>query len=372
MDITRYRLDLQLFAAEDEGRTEQPTGRKLSRARGRGQVAKSIEIPQALMILFGFWVLSVIGPWMFEQVHLFTRYIIANIHGIEISDVGIISILVMVIFTFLKIVLPIMLVAVFLAFIGHYIQTGFLFTTQPLMFNFSKLIPKPGAILKRLWISKTTAWNLIKSLFKVAFIGYFSYQVIRKNYGTILLLMNFEVGPFLFFICKLAFEIIIKAAIVLLIIAIIDWRYQKHEYIESLKMTKQEVKDEHKMLEGDPLIKGAIRKRQREAAMRRMMQEVPEADVVITNPTRIAVAIKYDMAYMSAPTVVAKGEELIAQRIIEVARENGIPIVENKPLAWALYESTEIGDEIPPDLYRAVAEVLSYVYQMKEEKARAV
>jgi flagellar biosynthetic protein FlhB len=312
-----------------------------------------------------------IAPWMFKQIHFFTRYIITNIHEMDLSDAGILFLLRTLILAFLKIALPIMLVGVFLVFIGHYIQAGFFYTLHPLMPNFSKLIPRPDAILKRLWISKTTAWNLLKALVKVGFIGYLSYQVIRKNYGTLLLAMHMEVGPFLFFVCKLAFEIIIKAAIVLLIIALIDWRHQKHEYIESLKMTKQEVKDEHKMIEGDPLIKAAIRKRQREVAMRRMMQEVPKADVVITNPTKIAVAIKYDMAYMSAPVVVAKGEELIAQQIIEVARENGVPVIENKPLAWALYETTEVGEEIPPELYRAVAEVLSYVYQMKE-KARAV
>lgn len=372
MDIKGYHLDLQLFAAEDEGRTEEPTSRKIAKARERGQVAKTIEVPESLILLIGFWLLSVIGPWMFFHIHDFTRYMITNTHNIDISDAGLTSLLVMVLFTFLKIVLPIMLVVALVAFIGNYIQVGFLITFQPLMFNFSKLIPRPEAILKRLWISKTTAWNLLKSILKVVFIGYLSYRIIRKNYGTILLAMDWEILPFLFFICKLAFEIIIMGAIFLLLMSIIDWKYQKHEYIESLKMTKQEVKDEYKMLEGDPLIKGAIRKRQREAARRRMMQEVPKADVVITNPTRIAVALKYDMAYMSAPVVVAKGEELIAQQIIDVARENGVPIVQNKALAWALYESTEIGDEIPPELYRAVAEVLSYVYQMKEEKARAV
>lgn len=368
---TNYYFDLQLFAAEDEGRTEDPTSRKRSKARSKGQVAKSQEIPEALMMLFGFWFFSVIGPYMFSEIFGFSRYMIGHLHEIDLSSGGLTSLLIMVLFTFFKIVLPIMLVAVLIAFLGDYLQVGFMFTTEPLQFNLSKLIPKPGALLKRLWISKMTAWNLLKSLVKISIIGYLAYQVIRKNYGTILLTMNWDIMAALFFICRLALEIIIKAAIVLLIIALIDYRYQKYEHTESLKMTKQEVTDEHKMMEGDPLIKGVIRKRQREAAMRRMMKEVPKADVVITNPTHLAVALKYDQAHMVAPTVVAKGEDLMAERIIEVAREFGVPIIENKPLAQALYEATEIGDEIPPELYRAVAEVLSYIYQDKGKQAAA-
>ncbi|HAV43360.1 TPA: flagellar biosynthesis protein FlhB [bacterium] len=366
-----FYFDLQLFAsAEEEGRTEQPTGRKVSKAREKGQVAKSAEVTQALVLLFGFVLLCLISPYMLGEIVGFSRYIFGHLHEIKLTPGNVISFLIVILFLFFKVVFPIMFVAAIVAFLGDYIQVGYKWTLEPLKFKFSKLMPNPAKVLKRLWISKMTVWNLLKSGVKVSIIAYLSYQVIRKNYGAILLTMGWDVTASLFFICKLAFEIIIKATIVFLIISIVDYFFMKHEHIEGLKMTKQEVKDEHKMMEGDPLIKGAIKRRQREIARQRMMQEVPKADVVITNPVHIAVALKYDPAYMSAPTVVAKGEDIMAQKIIEVAREHGVPIIENKPLAWALYESAEIGDEIPPELYRAVAEVLSYIYQNKGEGAR--
>jgi flagellar biosynthetic protein FlhB len=209
-----------------------------------------------------------------------------------------------------------------------------------------------------------------KSVVKAAVIFYIAYQVIRREYLPLLLLG--EVMPGFAFIGRLGFEIVMKVAFFLLIMSLIDYKYQKYRYIESLKMTKQEVKDEWKMREGDPLIKAKIKEKQREAALRRMVQDIPGADVVITNPVHLAVAIKYEPGQMNAPIVVAKGAGPLAERIIKIAEENGVPVVENKALAEALYRSTDIGEEIPPELYRAVAEVLSFVYRMKNKAVGGV
>lgn len=361
------RFDLQLFAAEEEGRTEEPTSRKREKAREKGQVAKSMEISQGVITLVCFLVLALIYPYIFGDLYKFTHQMLSEAHTYQVNLASINYMLIFLIILLGKMLAPIMLAAVVTALISDIAQVGLKFTPKALRFDLSRIKPTPKNFIKKVF-SKQAGFNLIKSIFKVITVGYIPYWIIKKNYISLLLMV--DMGTFQAFglISKLTFDIVLYTTLLLLFMSIFDYMFQRHELTESLKMTKQEIKDERKMMEGDPMVKAKIRERQREAAHKRMMQEVPEADVVITNPTHLALAIKYDTSYMAAPTVVAKGQDEIARRIVELAKENNIPVVENKPLAQALYELTEIGDEIPPDLYRAVAEVLSYVYKLKNKQ----
>jgi len=242
------------------------------------------------------------------------------------------------------------------------IQGGFIFTSQPLALNFGRLNPVMG--LRQLY-SARVIFNLFRDGVKVILIGYVCYRVVRA--AILLTLERPDVGlaDTLSNVSQLVLSLCIKAGGVLLLLGLLDYAYQRREYTKDLKMTKREVKEEHKESEGDPLVKSRIRSAQRALLQRRMMQAVPKADVVLTNPTEIAVALRYDPERMGAPQVVAKGQRLIAQRIKALAEKFGVPIVEDKFLARSLFKSTPLGHEIPVELYRAVAEILSYVYRLK-------
>jgi flagellar biosynthetic protein FlhB len=364
-------FDLQLFGkAEDEGRTEQPTQRRLAQARRRGQVAKSPEVAQALVLLISFWFLSVYSPYIYTELNKLIKGMIGELHSFEFSEGNIHLLAISLSLIFAKLVLPIMAIALVVALIVNIKQVGFSLHWSIIKPNFSRIKPSFRRVVDQLLISTNTLYMFAKSVVKAAVIFYIAYQVIRREYLPLLLLG--EVMPGFAFIGRLGFEIVMKVAFFLLIMSLIDYKYQKYRYIESLKMTKQEVKDEWKMREGDPLIKAKIKEKQREAVLRRMVQDIPGADVVITNPAHLAVAIKYEPGQMNAPIVVAKGAGPLAERIIKIAEENGVPVVENKALAEALYRSTDIGEEIPPELYRAVAEVLSFVYRMKNKAVGGV
>ena len=208
---------------------------------------------------------------------------------------------------------------------------------------------------------------MVKSLLKIGIVGFVGYSYLAKNIGLVLKSQQLVPIQFSYMIFELSINLAIRMTFAITVIAILDFFYQRYDYDKNLKMSKQEVKEEYKQSEGDPQIKSKIKEKQRQAAMRRMMQEIPKADVIITNPTHFAVAIKYDEDKFEAPYVVAKGKNLIAQNIKQKARETSIPIVENKPLAQALYKEVEIGQMISPQLYEAVAEILAYVYSLKEK-----
>ena len=211
-------------------------------------------------------------------------------------------------------------------------------------------------------LSKESLFNLVLSIAKISLITYVAYTTIKGDADKLFILYELELNQAIALIGNIIINTGLKISIIYLLVGIIDWAYQKHKFNEDMKMTKQEVKDEFKNTEGDPQIKGQQRRRMQEASQRRMMQDVPKADVVITNPTHFAVAIRYDAESHTAPVVLAKGEDFIAQKIKEVAKEHHVPIVENKPLARTLYANVEIGEEIPPELYQAVAEVLAMIY----------
>lgn len=360
-------VHLQWFAAEDEGRTEQPTEHKLRKAREDGKVAKSSEFTSALVLLFGIAVLGLLGSYILKNALDMLRFFLGHSTEIDISrDMGVQTAFLNY---FLRLVLPVMLVAFIAALVGNIFQVGFLFSVKPITPDFSKILPRFGRFFKRALFSGEAAFNLGKSIFKVVLIGLISFFNIRSQLPR---LVNLIDSPFLLsfsFIAKIAFTIMVEAALALLLLSIPDYYFQRKQHLESLKMSRQEIKEERKMYEGDPLVKSRLRERMREMLQRTMLKTVPQADVVITNPTHFAIAIKYESLVMEAPTVLAKGQDRNAQRIREIALENDVPLVENKPLARALYQEVEVGDAIPAQYYEVIAVILSEVYRLNDKSA---
>lgn len=357
-----FTFDLQLFNGE---KTEDPTSKRKSDARKKGQVAKSQEMNSAFILLSAFMALKVIGSYVYDQIVAYIVFIFSNLSFLsqDLSVNGLMYLFFGILGVLAKTALPIMLSIMLIAVIVNLYQVGINFTTQPLMPSLNKLDPISGA--KKMF-SKRSLVELAKSIFKIVVVGYFIIQFLREEIGYLPQLIYSDLYASLNFVTSVIFRLAFQLCGVLLILAAFDFMYQKWEHKQSLKMSKQDVKEEMKQSEGDPFIKGKIRQKQRAMAMQRMMQEVPKADVIITNPTHFAVALKYEKG-MTAPLVVAKGQDLIAQRIKAIAREAKVVIVENKPLARALYSTTEVGDIVPQELYKSVAEVLAYVYRLKKK-----
>ncbi|MBU0701812.1 flagellar biosynthesis protein FlhB [bacterium] len=363
-------FDLQLFArAEDEGRTEDPTPRKRQQAREKGQVVKSMELTSASITLITCLAMSMLGYYMFTMMMGYSAYCFSHVHEVEFSPDNISRLFPVIIIAFFKITLPIMLIAAVVAVAVEALQVGIYFAPKALRFDFSKMRFNISKVWQRLIPSRIALIEYGKTFLKIAVIVCISYAIIHKEFSQLLNLLDVGLMEGLTFIAGLTFKIIIYVAIFLIIISLFDYLHQRHEYKQGLMMTKHELKDEWRQLEGDPSVKRKIRQRQRETAAKRMMAEIAKANVIITNPTHLAIAIKYDSDYMVAPTVVAKGKGLMAQRIIDIAKENDVPIVENKPLAAALFETVDIGSEITPQFYQTVAEILAFVYRLKQKAA---
>jgi flagellar biosynthetic protein FlhB len=288
-------------------------------------------------------------------------------HAVQLTEEGLFRIMVVTMKNALLILAPILVTIMFAGVVSNLIQTrGLKISGHPLMPKFNKLNPIKG--FSRIF-SKNSVMELFKSLFKITIVTLISYFTIKGRWDEIPLLMGFGVGKTLEFMGNVAIEIMFKVLLFMIFLALVDYAFQRFTYLENLKMTKEEIKDERKETEGNPQIKQRIRTVQAEMAKRRMMSSVPEADVVVTNPTHLAIAIKYDREKFSAPIVVAKGAGPIAQKIRDVASDNQVPIVENKPLARVLHKTVEIGQQIPDSLYKAVAEILAYVYRLKGKTA---
>jgi len=352
-------LNLQQFAGE---KTEKATPKKRQDARNKGQVARSNEINTALVLLFSFLILKFFGPYMANRIldifQLgFSEYILwePNENNLKILSIE-------VLFSTLLIVFPVMLVAMVAGVTANVGQVGFLFTTEPLKMKLEKINPLSG--FKRMFSVRSIV-ELIKSIFKISAISFVAYMSIWLEREALFHLNRFDIFEIAIIVTKLAIDIGLRVAILLLIFSIPDYVYQKYEHEKSLRMSKQDIKDEHKRSEGDPKIKGKRQQIQRRMAIQRMMSNVPKADVIITNPTHYSIAIQYDSEEMSAPMVVAKGVDLTALKIREIAEEYDIPLVENRPLAQTLYKTLEVGDFVPEDLFQAVAEILAYVYKLK-------
>lgn len=363
-----WKYNLQLFAKEGPGgeKTEPATPKKLKDAREEGQVAKSTEVVTACMLLGLFLGLKLfagyIGNGFLERFVQIYGSISSIVSG-QVTKNTMIAVMQECIIAILLISAPIILIAFVVAFVCNVAQVKWAPTLKPLKPKPSKLSPMKG--MKRLF-SKDKIMELLKSIAKVAVLSYVVYDTIKDEYGLLFQFYRFELGTAIVAIGNLIINIGIKIAACFFVIAAADYFYQKHKFSEDMKMTKQEVKDEYKNSEGDPQVKGKIKARMREASQRRMMQSVPDADVVITNPTHLAVALKYDKNTSAAPIVVAKGADYVAEKIKETARENKVEIVENKPVARMLYYNVEVDQEIPPELYQAVAEILAYVYGLRQ------
>lgn len=363
----KLSYNLQFFGKDGNGgeKTEEATGKKLSDARDNGQTAKSIEIVTALMLIGLFLLLKFyVGTMgsMFLEVFRGGIYMISNVVGDEFTLNTAQTIINFGMGRILAIAFPIFLVAVLIAFITNLYQVKWKITTKPLQPKLSKFNPISG--MKRL-VSKEKLMELLKSILKIGVIAYVVYDALKDRWSLLMNLYSITLNQAIGLIGEIVIDLGLKISYMFLAIALIDVFYQKRKFKEDMKMTKQEVKDEYKNSEGDPQIKGQIKQRMMQASQRRMMQSLPQADVVITNPTHLAVAIKYDKEKAEAPIVLAKGADYLAGKIKEIAKENQIEIVENKPLARMLYYNVDIDQEIPPELYQMVAEVLAYVYGVK-------
>ena len=361
---------LQFFAKDGPGgeKTEQPTSKKLEDARKEGQVAKSKEVANAAGILALFLIVRFYAGTLGEGfVNYFRGMYNAIPDAIQMFDSAVpfatISVILrQMILQMLLMMGPVLLIAVVIAFVCDVVQVKWKLTGKPLQPKFSKLNPVKG--FGRIF-SKNSIVELIKSIAKIGVIGYIAFSEVQKYASELYLLYDIGLYQAIGLVGDILFSVGIKVAAAYMVIALLDFAYQKWKFRQDMMMTKQEVKDEYKNSEGDPKIKSQQRQRMQQASQRRMMQDLPNADVVITNPTHLAVAIRYDKEAHEAPVVVAKGADYLAQKIKDVARANAVEIVENKPLARMLYHNVEIGAEIPPELYQMVAEVLAYVYSLQ-------
>jgi len=361
-----YKINLQLFAqgAGGQDKTEKATPKKRREARKKGQVLQSREISSAMVLLFVFIALRVFGKSIYTLIADYMKKVLTEYPQIEdLYTPDILSrVFVDGLTVFARAVGPVLLVAVLSGLIVSYVQVGFLFTTETLKPQFSRINPLSG--FKRMF-SLRSAVELTKAVLKVIAIGYIAYTYLNSKVQTVLSLMDMDILQVASFIGTTMLDLAVRICILLIILGIFDFAYQWYDYEKNMKMTKQEIKEEFKQMEGNPQIKAKIRQKQRQMSMRRMMQEVPKADVIITNPTHFACALKYDAEKSPAPLLLAKGQDYIALRIKEIARENKVEIVENRQLARTIYETVEIGQPIPSELYQAVAEVLAFVYSLK-------
>jgi len=361
--------NLQWFADGEGGeKTEPATQKKLEDARKEGKVAKSKDLTEGVALVVLFLLLKVFIGYVGERmIGLFDSTIgrmaeFMDVNRGGLSTVAISSMLMNAIIELLLIIWPFLVFGFAITFLVTIYQVGWKVSAKPMEPKLSKFNPING--FKRIF-SKDSIFELVKSIAKVGIIVYITYTNIKDEANNLFILYEISLNQAVALIGEIILDVGLQIAIVFVVVGLVDYLYQRWKFADEMKMTKQEVKDEYKNTEGDPQIKGRIRQKMREASQRRMMQDVPKADVVITNPTHFAVAIKYDAEVSKAPIVVAKGEDFLAQKIKEVARENNVEIVENKPLARMLYHNVDIGAEIPPELYQSVAEVLAMVYHMK-------
>jgi len=351
--------------SKDQEKTEEATSKRREETREKGQVAKSrdlasIAVLGSCLIYFYFG-----GPAMTNQLMDLMRTYFRLSGELSLSVDNIQSVMMdFALKTFLMLI-PFLLVALLSGFFANIFQVGFLFSTESIAPKFSKIDPIEG--FQRLFSLRSFV-ELIKSIFKIAIVGFVAYLTVQSESDTIVPLMDYNVRDILVYMGNVSFKILYTTCWVLVVLAILDFLYQKWEYEKSIKMSKQEIKEENKQMEGDPLIKGRIKRLQREMARKRMMAAVPKADVVITNPTHLAVAIRYDPGSMNAPVVVAKGADFLAQKIREIARKHDVPIIENKPVAQVLYKMVAVEKSIPENLYRVVAEILAQVYSFKQKR----
>jgi flagellar biosynthetic protein FlhB len=350
-------------------KTEQATPKRREEARNKGQVARSTELSSVAILGVGLLALWGLGGYMREGLEaMMLGAFVGNFNAtldpgtIQRHIVGWMS-------AFAGILWPLFILLTIAAIAVNVAQVGVMFTGQPLQPKADRISPLSG--LKRIFSAKGLV-ELAKGLFNVGIVALVVYLTLTGERTTIINMLDMEVGQILEVSVDMIMTLGFRLVLLLLALAILDYAFQRFDYEKNLRMTRQEVKQEIKQQEGDPIIRSRIRAIQREMSQRRMMDDVGSADVVVTNPTHVAVALKYDPATMPAPVVLAKGQRLVAQRIKELARESKVPLVENKPLARALFKAVKVGDQIPEELFRATAEVLAFVFQLKQNRSAGV
>lgn len=355
-------LHLQWFAAEDEGRTEEPTEHKIQKAREEGKVAKSQDVSSAIVLLFSVVALLLLARYLLGNSVEMVGYFFRQSTEIDITTD---STLMRAFYGyFIRLALPIALIASASAILGNVVQVGFLFTTKTITPDFNRIAPKFGKFFQRALLSTEALFNLAKSMGKIALLAVLGFVNVLVRIREIVNMVTMPLMQSVSLVADIVFNVLFQSALLLLFLSIFDYWFQRRQHRESLKMTRQEVKEERKTYEGDPLVKNRLRQRMQDLLSNNMLRNVPQADVVITNPTHFAVALEYNRLAMEAPTVIAKGQDNLALRIREIAADERVPVVENKPLARALYSEVEIGDSIPESFYEAVVIVLKQVYEM--------
>ncbi len=357
------QIDLQWFAAEEEGRTEDPTEFKIRKAREDGRVAKSQDLNAAMVVLLPVITLIIMGPYIFRSLlqlisFFFERCTTETVFSGNWFRVFII--------TFFKTVFPITAVAMISGIMGNIIQNkGFLFSTKTIKPDFKKIAPNFVKFFKKALFSAEGLFNLAKSLFKLVIIGFIGYIVISSNIETMISMLQVNLADAVFFISKTAARILVYGAVVLVLLSIPDYFFQKKQFKESLKMSKTEVTDEYKELEGDPMVKAQINRQMQAILQKTGIKNVPDADVVITNPTHYAVALKWKQHEMPAPMVIAKGADGVAQNIKRIAKKNNILQMENVPLARGLYANVELGQQVPQEYFTSLSIIYMKVLAMR-------
>ncbi|MBO6176462.1 MAG: EscU/YscU/HrcU family type III secretion system export apparatus switch protein [Treponema sp.] len=361
------QIDLQWFAAEDEGRTELPSEHRLREARKKGEIAKSTELNTAVVWLFAVLMLIILAPWMETQFEQILIYFFNNINSAKIDDPRFYYIFLV---TFLKMVLPFCGIGIVAGVVANVVQNkGWMFTPSKIQPKFSNIIPHVGQYLKKTLFSLQGVFNIFKSIFKVVIISIIAFMFIRSDMEETLNFLHTG-GPALAQkqVGNMTAKLLVVSAVLMVVIGVIDYVVQRREFIEKHKMSKQDVKEEFKSLEGDPETKARLERSQREMLTQNLRQAVRESDVVITNPEHYAVALGWKKDVADAPQVMAKGEDMTAQTIKRIARENDIPTVENRPLARGLYNDTSVGDIIPVDYLKAIATVYAQIGYMSKNK----
>ena len=362
--ISDLPFDLQMFAGE---KTEEATEKRKRDAVQEGNVAKSQDFGSVIILLAGFFMLRAYGVNMYSRCADFMRYCFSHKLPFTLGFNDALVLINQFIAITLIITLPFMLVIIIAAIFANVIQVGFLFRFDPMTPNFDRM--NPVSNIQNMFSWKMVA-ELVKSFLKIFIVAYVPYSTIKEEFPNFIGFIKANPLPSFGSLLDVCYAMAIKIIVIFLILGFIDWGFQKWRYNESLKMSKEDIKEEHKQQEGDPHVKQKIRERQRQASARRQMEEVPKATVVVTNPTHIAVAIKYNFGEKNAvPQIVAMGSGFIAQKIKDIARENEVPIIENKPLARELFKKANVGDEIPQELWTAVAEILAQILRENKRKA---
>jgi flagellar biosynthetic protein FlhB len=357
------------MAEEDkETRTEKATPKRRRETREKGSVAQSPEVNSAVVLFLGLMIVWFAGSFISGRLQELMRTTFRNYTSIEINASNAQNLLVMMVGRVAVMIAPIMFVLLLASFVASVMQFGFLWSPQALKPKLSQIKPQ----LSRLnLLSKDKLVDLGVAVSKITLISLVAYWSLKAYVPHLLPLMDKTVPQIADFTVGIALRVTLRVIVLLIVLAVIDYVWKRHRHEEKMRMTKQQVKDERKNVEGDPMIKGHIRGMQLKVSMQRMMQGVPKADVVITNPTHYAIALRYEPETMPAPKVIAKGARLLAERIIELAEMHHVPIVHNQPLAQALYKAVEVGGFVPVAFYHAVAEVLAYVFALGRARQRS-